>query len=425
MSPAVALATESETYCLGAALVDAKARNGLLGTLRPGDFYSEEARSLFAAIAAAPEEAETLSGAIDVRELSLDAHTKQFARELVASVPPHGTWKQHADKVKNAATMRTYTLSLEAALVRAEEGWDATASIGATMARLEEILSEGVATGPVSIADGIDRVMERALLARQHEGIIGIRTGFGIIDSRLGGLQGGRNYIVGARAGVGKSTFAGTVAMNVARQDKRVLVQSSEMSADDYRERLAYTQAGITDSERETRLTEASLERLLVAIEEVKTLDIVIDDNAGATPDHLRRNIVRTKPDLVIIDYLQRMRIGDKRDYGKEYEKVSALTAEVDPLKQLYNVPLLTVVQLSRGPEHTPDKRPTMSDLRGSGHLEQDANVILLLHRPGKYDAEADPLQMDVHCPKNRHGAQDWLLKVWRVPGLAYLTDRR
>lgn len=418
-SPANTHDPQAEQYVISAMLAHRDVRLEVLSTLKVQDFYSESHRRIFAAVSQAGEEAELLSGEVDVKELHLSREDTQKARGYIQSVPARSEWKHEAESIAKASLTRHYAIELERALGSIEEA-SPDAALGEHLEALERLLSGGTATGARRLGDASQEVLKRSQEVRDNRGIVGLRTGFGFIDQKLGGLQPGRNYVVGARAGTGKSTFVQTVALNVARQKGRVLVQSTEMSRADYLERMARAQAGIRDKDWETGDV-AGFEK---ALSEVSGLDIHVDDFAGATPEMLRRNIVRLKPDLVIVDYLQRMSLAKDGKGRSEYEQVSLLSLEVDRLKTLYSVPLLTVVQLNRNAEHRAGNLPSMGDMRSSGQIEQDANVILLLHRPSQHSQDADPDLMQVFCPKNRHGEQDWPVSLTRTRGVGYLMER-
>lgn len=409
-----------ERYVLGAVLASREIRQRALGELTPQHFYSEEHRRLFAAIS--QTEATDLSGAVNPRELS--SEVSGLARDILMSAPGTSQYDRHAAEIVEAARARA-TATMLASLRQSLEGGAASeVVIGEGLSGFEGLLAGGRSQGAVHISEGAGEVRERAQTIRSNKGIVGLRTGFGVVDRKLGGLQSARNYVLAARAGVGKSTFAGVVAYNVALQGKRVAIQSLEMPVADYLERMARAAAGITEGAWESGgITDADMERLESSLTKLSGLDLHVDDDPGATPERLRRNIVRLKPDLVIVDYLQRMSPSERG--RSEYEDVSRLSLEVDRLKAVYDVPILSVMQLNRNAEHREGKKPSLADLRSSGQLEQDANVVLLLHRDSMHNEDADPDQIDVMCAKNRHGESNWLQKLWRARGLAYLTDDR
>lgn len=418
---------DAERHLIGAMLSDKGARIGLSADLSSEDFYLDANRRVFVAIRAAGEEAAGASGYINPRNLNLDAEALSYAQRLSASVPSVVGWKEAAKEVSELARARKLSAVLEDGQSHlTSEAHKPLEVMGHVSSAIERLMSGGIGEGAKPLASASESVMERARQLVRARGIVGVRSGIGFMDRKLGGFQPGRNYLLGARSGHGKSTLAGTVALNAARTGARVLVQSTEMPADQYLERLARADAGITEVAWEKgALTDSDLARLSHSLERVGRLDIFVDDYAGATPDMLRRNILRTRPALVVIDYLQRMTLPRDLRGRSEYEDVSRLSLEVDRLKSAYNIPLLTVVQLNRAAESRHGNRPAMSDLRGSGQLEQDADVILLMHRPSKYSDDEESDLAKLECHKNRHGEDGWLVNLWKPHGLSYLTDQK
>lgn len=411
---------DAEVYVLAAALAHPEQHEELVDGFRAGDFYSDAHRALFAAVFRTDERGWE---ALETPDVDAPPETIELAKRYVEAVPGRAAFGRNAERVKNLSRRRRVAASVGDAAHALSGGEGADAVIERLLSDAERALSEGSA-GAARLSDAAQEVVERALLAKSSGGIVGIRTGYGRLDQKLGGLQPGRNYVVGARAGMGKSTFAAVAAMNAAREGHRVLVQSTEMTRADYLERAARAEAGITDDDWENgAFGQAQTFALHRAIEKSRGLEVYVDDRPGATPAEMRRNIVRTRPDLVFVDYLQRMEPSVRAK--SEYEEVTAVSLEVDRLKNAYNVPLLTVVQLNRNADQRQDKRPLLSDLRSSGQIEQDANVVLLLHRPGLFDGETEENLLEVNCAKNRHGNQHWTEKLWKSAGVSHLTDDR
>lgn len=417
---------DAERYVIGAMLADAGARRACSADLSPGDFRSDTHRAVFVALVGSGDDAAGLTGWVNAGELGLSGDPARLARALVGGVPPVSRWREELERVSETSRARLLAEALEGGSERLRDGASFTEAASQTMGAVEGLLSGGASTGARPIGEAANAVRETARAVRENRGLVGLSTGIGLLDTKLGGLQRGRNYILAARAGHGKSTLAGTIARNVASRGNGVLVQTTEMESDQYLERLARAEAGITDEDwedgavpaRKWPLFEAALARL-------SALPIWVDGDPGATPDQLRRNIIRTRPALVVVDYLQRMKAPPGMGRMSEYELVTYLSLEVDRLKTAHSVPILTVAQLNRNSEHRADRRPEASDLRSSGQLEQDGNVILLMHRPGKHSDDEDQELAVLACHKNRHGEDGWIVNLWRQGKCALLTDDR
>jgi replicative DNA helicase len=409
---------EAEQRAVAAMLFSQKTRATLMGEIEAGYFYSGITRSIFEAMLDAERQGfgyTDASGAVEVDSLGLSGDSLRAARSLSVGVPALAI-DRDLGRIKSAHAERAFGAVLEDAGHRLSEGGDDVDTLAASlMGRLEDLLSRGGGQGAVHISESAQAVRERAQAVMRNEGIVGLRTGIGMIDRHTGGLQRGRNYVVGGRAGVGKSTFVGTVVRNIARQGASVLVQTTEMGSDEYLERLARAEAGITDEMwHEGRIATEDMQRLEDSLDSLSGLKIFVDGSSSA----------RLHPDLAVVDYLQRMQgPAHVSPDASEYVRVTETSLAVDRLKTSYDVPLLTAVQLNRGSEHTADHIPQLHHLRSSGQLEQDANVVMLLHR--EKGEMADPEAVDLYCRKNRHGAGDWNVRMYRQKQCSILTDGR
>jgi replicative DNA helicase len=255
--------------------------------------------------------------------------------------------------------------------------------------------------------------------------VIGVRTGLHALDKRLGGMRAGQLIILAARPGMGKTALAGSIALN-AGMDNAVGFLSLEMEAEELTERKLATIAGI-DSKKigEGNLTDAELEQLERAAETLDARRIFYDDEGGLTLSQIRSKARKMKRrqniDLLIIDYLQLIRGSGRRDANR-VQDVTEITVGLKALAKELKIPVLALSQLSRQVEGRDDKRPLLSDLRESGSIEQDADVVIFIYREEYYLQNEEPVQKANETQEKFTGrTADWRECMSEVTGKADL----
>ncbi len=260
------------------------------------------------------------------------------------------------------------------------------------------------------------------MLGQQDSDIVGVPTGLRDLDKLLGGMQKSDLIIIAARPGMGKTGFLLTVLKNLAINSKRnIAMFSLEMSSEQLVHRLIAQQTGISTQKLRTGKLSADEYPLLVdAIDILGDTNIFLDDTPGITPLQLRTKCRRLHMehhlDLIIIDYIQLM----SGDYGKDnrVQEVSYISRQLKILARELNVPVLTAAQLSRSVEQRENKKPMLSDLRESGSLEQDADVVIFIHNPEQDETNggtaADNGARKLIVAKHRNGPIDELDVVFR-----------
>lgn len=264
------------------------------------------------------------------------------------------------------------------------------------------------------LVDTYDR-LQRLASAENKEELVGIPTGYSALDGYITGLNRSDLILIAARPGLGKTAFALNIAANVAiRKKKCVAVFSLEMGKEQLAQRLLSAIAGVESQRlRYGSLSDTDWENISAATKELSGAEIYVDDTAVITIPEMKSRIRRLKKvDLVIIDYLQLM--NSVKPTGNRVQEVSELTRSLKIMAKELNIPVITLSQLSRETAKRDDKRPKLSDLRDSGSIEQDADIVLFLHRDGYYDADMDD-QTTAQCivAKNRHGAIGTLDLYW------------
>jgi replicative DNA helicase len=268
----------------------------------------------------------------------------------------------------------------------------------------------------IHIRDALVQVYDRLhMLAENKAEVLGMPTGFSGLDRVLVGLGKSDLVLVGARPGMGKTSFAMNLAANAAESSKKaVAIFSLEMSAEQLVTRIMSSEALIDSYRlRSGELTDDDWQKLAHAASRLSDCQILIDDTPGITVTGMKSKLRRVKNlGLVVIDYLQLMQ-GDKRNDNRVQE-VGDISRGLKLLAKELNVPVVTCAQLSRGPESRTDKRPMLSDLRDSGAIEQDADIVMFLYRDEYYNEDAGSQSVaEVIVAKNRHGSVDKVKLGW------------
>lgn len=277
--------------------------------------------------------------------------------------------------------------------------------------------------GAATFAYAEQEYAELLRLRRKHGGVSGIRTGLPDVDRAIHGLNKGYSYIIAGRPNVGKSLWAGQVALTAAEQSYRVLLQTPEMSAVQYLDRFACRVADVDYFRaQDGDISDTEESALKAAAHFIGKLPLVVDEYGGQPVERIRQNIERHEPDLVVVDYVQYLQADDSR--ANRNQQVGQVSRDLARLKSDYQIPVVIAAQLNRATEHRGDGAPVLSDLRDSGELEQDADVVMMLHRPdmNKPEVEAKDEEVKIMCKKNRMGSL-WQATCHFVAGQQWLSD--
>jgi replicative DNA helicase len=258
--------------------------------------------------------------------------------------------------------------------------------------------------------DLLGPAMERISLQMESgQGIVGVPSGFHDLDRMTGGFKDSDLIIVAGRPSMGKTSLALNIALHAALESKKsIAIFSLEMSKEQLTERLLTEQAQI-DAQRLHRglLTEAEFDRISNALGPLGEASIYIDDTPSMDELTLqlkaRQAKMRHDIDLIVVDYLQLMH-GRSRGDDNRVQEVSSISRALKGLARELRVPVIAISQLSRAPEQRPDKRPILSDLRESGAIEQDSDLVMFLFRPEYYKSEERPGIAEVIVAKHRNG---------------------
>jgi len=327
---------------------------------------------------------------------------------LTMGTPSAANVEHYIRIVRQARQRREFTGGMSGVIQAAADG-------GEFIAAAEDVLSGIIAIGSKDIlpaGEYVDAVIEQLGKPRK----VGIPTGFVMVDLKLKGLRPGQLVVIAGTTGMGKTSFAMNVAMNVAKK-KRVAVFSLEMTREELIGRAIVSLANVNESEM-GQAREAA-EAIRAAGKAFKALDMYIDDKGGATVEYIKAQCHRIKPALIVIDYLGLMDMRQRKGGTRENE-VSATTRALKVLAKECKCVVLLLAQLNRGVDNRADKKPVLSDLRESGSIEQDADIVMFLHRPGKYDEKADQKAAVLDIAKHRNGQAGAIELSWDGPHFKY-----
>ena len=414
---------EAEQSVLGAILIDPSCMDHLAGILSAEDFMLEEHRDVFTAMQKMYLRSKTIDVVTLLDELVRDgvydeAGGKDYIRLISEIVPSAANVKDYAEIVRDKSMLRALISACDDISTMAYSEQEDTAHLVEMAEQKIFAVAEGRENkGFTHIRDALVQVYDRLhLLAENKTEALGMPTGFSGLDRVLVGLGKSDLVLVGARPGMGKTSFAMNLATHAAVTTKKtVCIFSLEMSAEQLVSRVMSSEALIDSYRlRSGELNDEDWDKLAHAASRLSECDILIDDTVGLTVTGMKAKLRRTKNlGLVVIDYLQLMQ-SDRR-IDNRVNEVAEISRGLKLLAKELQVHVICCAQLSRGPESRTDKRPMLSDLRDSGAIEQDADIVLFLYRDEYYKTEKDEPQniAEVIVAKNRHGSTGNVKMGW------------
>ncbi|GKQ43398.1 replicative DNA helicase [Companilactobacillus sp. RD055328] len=418
----------AEQSVLGAIFLSSGAFIDAIEYLLPEDFYQRANQLIFKAMMVLNEKDEAIDTVTIVNELNKnneleDVGGPSYIAELAEAVPTASNVAYYAKIVKNKAILRNL---IQTASDIVTEGFDENEDIDAILENAERNImnvSEDVKQGGFKkIADVVgESLTEIEELANNKSEVTGLSTGFKELDKITTGLHDDELVILAARPAVGKTAFALNIVQNVATKSKgTAAVFSLEMSADQLVNRMLCSEGSIDANHLRTgQLDENEWKNLIVAMGSLSKTDVYIDDTPGIKIAEIRAKCRRLAKetgnlDLIIIDYLQLI---EGTGQENRQQEVSAISRSLKQLAKELHVPVIALSQLSRGVEQRQDKRPVLSDIRESGSIEQDADIVAFLYRDDYYDdkegddddepeqsGNQDVGEVEVIISKNRSG---------------------
>ena len=408
---------EAEQSVLGAMLIKKEAITQAQELLRPDDFYREAHRIVFETMLELAGDNEavdlvTLTEALRKKEMLETVGGISFITALANYVPTAANIVYHAQIVKEKSELRHL---IDAATEIASAAYEATDDVKDIMDDAEKKIlavaanQTGGAFEPIRniVIDTVGRV---ETLYENQGGLTGISTGFRDLDRDTSGLQKSDLILVAARPSMGKTAFTLNIATYAAMHGHTVAFFSLEMSKEQLVQRMLCSEGGIDSQRLRTgQLEDADWDRLINTADRVSKASIYIDDTAGINVMDLRSKARRLKAehglDLIVIDYLQLMQGRARSSSDNRQQEISEISRSLKALARELDVPVVALSQLSRSVESRTVKKPMLSDLRESGSLEQDADIVMFLYREDYYDQETERKNItEVIIAKHRNG---------------------
>lgn len=436
---------EAERAVLGAILLNKDAFDTVSSIVKAEDFYSDNHRVIYEALVSIVGKNQRADYVLLSEELKKLQKLEAvggilYLTNLTTDIIDAYNVEDHAKIVRDKAHLRKLihvANAVESMAYREEEETEDIVN------RAEQMVLDvsGTTKGESSFSamrDVVYETIDRINELQRHKGILtGVSTGFKDLDNLTSGLQKSDLILVAARPSMGKTAFTLNIAQNVAMKSKKnVAFFSLEMSKTQLVARVLAAVAGINSGRiRNGQLSQEDWGKAIHALNDLAEAPLYIDDTSGLTPQLMKKKLRRLIQEhgelgLVVVDYIQLMENGGKKMADNRQQEVSAISRQLKIMAREFNVPLIALSQLSRGVESRADKTPMLSDLRESGSLEQDADIVAFLNRENYQDTEdtSDGVETQVIIRKHRNGELG-VVKLWfegaytRFRDLAYRED--
>ncbi len=416
---------EAEQSVIGSMIMDREAIVVASELVSEEDFYNRQYGTLFQTMVelnneGKPVDLVTLQDRLREKDVPPEVSSLEFVRDLITAVPTSANIKYYAAIVAEKSTLRK--------LIRLNEEIANTCYVGKenlefiledTEKRVFQLVQKRNTNDFTPIRQVVMNAMDRIEAASRNKGnVTGIATGFTDLDYRTAGMQPSDLVLIAARPSMGKTAFVLNIAQHVAfKQKKSVVIFSLEMSKEQLINRMFALESSVDAQKLRTgQLNDQEWERLIESAGVIGKSRLMIDDTPGITVSELRSKCRKLKLEnelsMVIIDYLQLM-TGSGRVDSRQQE-ISDISRSLKALARELNVPVLALSQLSRAVEQRPDHRPMLSDLRESGAIEQDADVVMFIYRDEYYNHDSDKKGVsEIIIAKQRNGPIGTVELAW------------
>ncbi|MFL1676151.1 replicative DNA helicase [Paenibacillus dendritiformis] len=408
---------EAEQAVLGAILLQAEALITAMERIQPEDFYDPAHQMIYEAMIELGEENQpvdliTLTAKLQAKQQLEDVGRISYLTKLANAVPTAANVDYYAQIIEEKSMMRRL---IRTATQIVSEGYSGGEDVSGLLSdaerRILEISNRRSSSGFIAIKDVLMDVYERVEFLSEHQGgTTGIPSGFPDLDKMTSGFQRSDLIIVAARPSVGKTAFALNIAQNVGvRAKETVAIFSLEMSAAQLVQRMICAESNVDAGRLRTgQLEDDDWEKLTMSIAALSEAEVYIDDTPGVTVADIRAKCRRLKKErglgMILIDYLQLIHGRGKPGENRQQE-VSEISRTLKQIARELEVPVIALSQLSRGVEQRQDKRPMMSDLRESGSIEQDADIVAFLYRDDYYNQDTEKKNIiEIIIAKQRNG---------------------
>ena len=417
---------EAEQSVIGSMIMDREAITIASEVICGDDFYGRQYGVLFDAMVELNDEGKpvdlvTLQDRLREKDVPPEVSSLEFIRDLITAVPTSANIKYYANIVAEKSTLRK--------LIRLNEEIANTCYTGKesleviledTEKRVFELVQKRNTGEFVPIRQIVMNAMDKIEIASRNDGnVTGIATGFIDLDYRTAGMQPSDLILVAARPSMGKTAFVLNMAQYMAfNQNQTVAIFSLEMSKEQLVNRLFSMESRVDSQHLRTgKLSDAEWEKLIESAGMIGRSNLIIDDTPGISISELRSKCRKYKLEhdlkIIIIDYLQLMS-GSGRGSDSRQQEISDISRSLKALARELNVPVVALSQLSRAVEQRPDHRPMLSDLRESGAIEQDADVVMFIYRDDYYNKDTDKKGIaEIIIAKQRNGPVGTVELVW------------
>ncbi len=416
---------EAEQSVIGSMIMDREAIVVASELITGDDFYNRQYGILFETMvelndAGSPVDLVTLQNKLKEKDVPPEVSSLEFVRELITAVPTSANIKYYANIVAEKATLRR--------LIRLNEEIANTCYAGResleyiledTEKKVFQLVQKRTTDDYVPVRQIVMNAMDRIEMAAKNKGnVTGIPTGFIDLDYRTAGLQPSDLILVAARPSMGKTAFELNLAQYMAiRKNMAVALFSLEMSKEQLINRMFSQESGVDAQKLRTgQLNDQEWERLIESAGIIGKSKLIIDDTPGISIGELRSKCRKYKLEqdiaVIMIDYLQLMSGGGRSE--SRQQEISEISRSLKALARELNVPVVALSQLSRAVEQRPDHRPMLSDLRESGAIEQDADVVMFLYRDDYYNHDSPEKGIsEVIIAKQRNGPIGTVKLAW------------
>ena len=416
---------EAEQSVIGSMIMDREAIVVASEIIYGDDFYNKQYGMLFETMVelneqGVPVDMVTLSDRLKEKEVPPEVSSLEFVRDLIPAVPTSANIKYYANIVAEKSTLRK--------LIRLNEEIANTCYAGKenleyiledTEKRVFQLVQKRNTGDFVPIRQVVMNAMEKIELAAKNKGsVTGIPTGFIDLDYRTSGMQPSDLVLIAARPSMGKTAFVLNIAQHVAfRQNKTVAIFSLEMSKEQLVNRMFSLESRVDAQHLRTgQLNDQEWEKLIESAGVIGRSNLIIDDTPGISISELRSKCRKYKLEhdlsMIVIDYLQLMS-GSGRSDSRQQE-ISDISRSLKSIARELSVPVLALSQLSRAVEQRPDHRPMLSDLRESGAIEQDADVVMFIYRDDYYNKDTETKDVaEIIIAKQRNGPIGTIELAW------------
>lgn len=417
---------EAEEAVLGSLLIDPDAVLKVASFLEAEDFYRERNGWIYRAILELHERREpadfvTLCDELERNNLLQEVGGAAYITQLINNVPSAAYVEHYGHIVERTATLRRL---IDAAGQIAALAYEESQEVDEVVDRAEQIVfnvaERRIRRDLVPVRQVMHEVIDRLDYLHRHQGqILGVPSGFGQLDRVLGGFQKSDLIILAARPAVGKTSLSLNFALNAARKFRKVVAYFSlEMSAEQLTQRLLSTETGIDQQRmRKGEIEDQEWDMIMAAAGELSGTMLYIDDTPAMSALELRTKARRLQAehglDLIVVDYLQLMR-GDNRSENRVQE-ISYISRALKGLARELECPVIALSQLSRAVEARSDHKPMLSDLRESGSIEQDSDIVMFIYREDLHKENSDKKNIaDIIIAKHRNGPTDTIPLYFR-----------